>query len=37
MEKVYTFALKKLLNVSPRTHNDMAYGETGRFLLYVHS
>ena len=37
MEKVHTFALKKLLNVSPRTPNDMAYGETGRFPLYVHS
>ena len=37
MEKVHTFALKKLLNVSPRTFNDMAYGETGRFPLYVHS
>ena len=28
---------KKLLNVSPRTPIDMAYGETGRFPLYVHS
>ena len=37
VEKVHTFALKKLLNVSPRTPNDMAYGETGRFPLYVHS
>ena len=37
VEKVHTFALKKLLNVSPRTPNDMAYGETGRFSLYVHS
>ena len=37
VEKVHTFALKKLLNASPRTPNDMAYGETGRFPLYVHS
>ena len=37
VEKVHTFALKKLLNVSPRTPNGMAYGETGRFPLYVHS
>ena len=37
MEKVHTFALKKLLNVSPRTPNDISYGETGRFPLYVHS
>ena len=35
VEKVHTFALKKLLNVSPRTPNDMVYGETGRFPLYV--
>ena len=33
VEKVHTFALKKLLNVSPRTPNDMVYGETGRFPL----
>ena len=31
--KVHTFALKKLLNVSPRTPDDMVYGETGRFPL----
>ena len=37
VEKVHTFALKKLLNVSPRTPNDLAYGETGRFPLYIHS
>lgn len=35
IEKVHTFALKKLLNVSPRTPNDMAYGETGRYPLYI--
>ena len=33
VEKVHTSALKKLLNVSPRTPNDMVYGETGRFPL----
>ena len=27
VEKVHTFVLKKLLNVSPRTPNDMAYGD----------
>ena len=37
VEKVHTSALKKLLNVSSRTPNDIAYGETGRFPLYVHS
>ena len=36
VEKVHTSALKKLLNVNPRTPNDLAYGETGRFPLYVH-
>lgn len=35
VENVHTFALKKLLNVSPRTPNDMAYGETGRYPLYI--
>ena len=27
--------LKKLFNVSPRTPNDMVYGETGRYPLYI--
>ena len=35
MEKVHTFALKKRLNVSPRTPSDMVYGETVCFPLYV--
>ena len=35
VEMVHTFALKKLLNVSPRTPKDMVYGETGRFPLYI--
>lgn len=35
IEKVHTFALKKLLNVSPRTPNDIVYGETGRYPLYI--
>ena len=35
IEKIHTFALKKLLNVSPRTPNDMVYGETGRHPLYI--
>ena len=33
VEKVHTLALKKLLNVSPRTLNNMVYGETGCFPL----
>ena len=35
VENVHTFALKKLLNVSPRTPNDMVYAETGRYPLYI--
>ena len=35
VEKVHTFALKKLLNVNPRTPKDIVYGETGGFPLYV--
>ena len=37
IESVHLFALKKLLNVSPKTPNDMVYGETGRHPLYVFS
>ena len=37
IEKVHTFALKKLLNVSSRTPNDIVYGETGRYPLYIFS
>ena len=33
---VHTFALKTLPNsVSPRTPNDMVYGETGSYPLYI--
>ena len=35
VETIHTFALKKLLNVSRRTPNDMVYGETDRIPLYV--
>ena len=35
IEKAHTFALKKLLNVAPRTPNDMVYGETGRVPLSI--
>ena len=35
VEKVHTSALKKLLNVSPRTPNNMVYGETDRIPWYV--
>ena len=35
IEKVHVFALKRFLNVSIRTPNAMAYGELGRYPLYV--
>ena len=35
VEKVHTFVLKKLLNVSPRIPNNMVYKETGHFPLYI--
>ena len=35
VEKIHTFALKKLLNVSPRTPNNRVYVETGHFPLYI--
>ena len=35
IEKVHLFALKKLLNVAPRTPNDLVYGDTGRYPLFV--
>jgi len=37
VESVQLFACKKLLSVSPRTPNTMAYGETGRHPLFVDS
>lgn len=37
IEKIHTFALKKILNVAPRTPNDIAYAETGRYPLYIFS
>ena len=35
IEKVHMFALKRLLNVSPRTPNNIAYGQTGHYPLYI--
>ena len=35
IEKADLFALKRLLNVSPKTPNDMVYGETGRTPLHL--
>ena len=35
LERAQLFALKRLLNVSPYTPNDMVYGETGRYPLYI--
>jgi len=35
IEKAHVFALKKLLNVSNKTPNDMVYGETGRRPLHL--
>ena len=34
-EKVHLFALKKFLGVHMRTPNDLVYGETGRYPIYV--
>ena len=35
IERVHTFALKRLLNVSIRTPNALIYAETGRYPLYI--
>ena len=35
IQKAHLFALKRLLNVSPKTPNDMVYGETGRTPLHM--
>ena len=35
IEKAHLFALKRPLNVSPKTPNDMVYGETGRTPLHL--
>ena len=37
IEKIQTFALKKLLGVKKRTPNCLVYGETGRFPLFIDS
>ena len=37
IESVQLFACKKILNVNLRTPNTMAYGETGRYPLYIDS
>ena len=36
-ESVHLFALKKFLNVDRRTPNDLIYGETNRYPLYINS
>lgn len=36
-ESVHTFALKKFLGVDRKTPNDLLYGETNRFPIYVNS
>ena len=33
IEKAHLFAVKRLLSVSPKTPNEMVYGETGRVPL----
>ena len=33
--RIHLFAIKRLLNVSPRTPNALVYGETGRYPLYI--
>ncbi len=35
IERIHLFAIKRLLNVSPRTPNALVYGETGRYPLYI--
>ena len=37
IEKVHIFALKKYLGVHRRTPNDIVYGETGRYPIYLNS
>jgi hypothetical protein len=34
-ESVHVFALKKFLGVDVRTPNDLVYGETDRFPIYI--
>ena len=36
-EAVHTFALKRFLGVDRRTPNDLVYGETNRYPIYVNS
>ena len=36
-KKVHLFALKKFLGVEMRTPNDLVYGETNRYPLFVYS
>ena len=37
IEKVHTFACKKVLSMSLRTPNSLVYGELGRYPLYIDS
>lgn len=34
---VYTFTVKRLLNVNPKIFHDVVYGDTSRFLISVHA
>ena len=35
IERIHLFAIKRLLNVGPRTPSSLVYGETGRYPLYI--
>ena len=37
IESVHLYALKTFLNVSRRTPNDMVYGETGRYPVFINA
>lgn len=37
IEKVHLFALKKFLGIEMRTPNDLVYGETNRYPIYINS
>ena len=35
IERIHLLAIKRLLNVSPKTPSSLVYGETGRYPLYI--
>ena len=37
VEKTHLFALKRFLGVSQRTPNNMIYGDTARYTLYINA